>query len=40
VKCVSDKAYGRTQHLCPLHTSLELRLMGEAERIAAEEEDQ
>ena len=40
VKCVSDKAYGRTQHLRPLHTSLELRLMGEAERIAAEEEDQ
>ena len=40
VKCVSDKAYGRTQHLHPLHTSLELRLMGEAERIAAEEEDQ
>jgi hypothetical protein len=27
VKCVSDKAYGRTRHLRPLHTTLELRLM-------------
>ena len=39
VKCVTDKAYGRTQHLRPLHTSLELRLMCHADRMAAEEED-
>jgi hypothetical protein len=31
VKCVSDKAYGRTRHLWPLHTTLELRLMADAE---------
>jgi len=39
VKCVTDKAYGRTRHLRPLHTSLELRLMCRADRIVAEEED-
>jgi hypothetical protein len=39
VKCVSDKAYGRTQHLRPLHTLLELRLLPPDERQAAEEED-
>jgi hypothetical protein len=39
VKCVTDKAYGRTQHLQPLHTSLELRLMNAEERAAAEAED-
>jgi hypothetical protein len=36
---VSDKAYGRIHHLRPLHTALELRLMRQEERIAAEEED-
>jgi hypothetical protein len=39
VKCVSDKAYGRTQHLRPIHTTLELRLMAPHERAIAEEED-
>jgi hypothetical protein len=39
VKCVTDKAYGRTNHLCPLHTSLELCLMNPADRATAEEED-
>jgi len=39
VKCVTDKAYGRTRHLRPLHTSLELRLMNPNERAEAEEED-
>jgi hypothetical protein len=38
-KCVTDKAYGRTQHLRPLHTSLELRLMNNVDRDAAEAED-
>ena len=27
LKCVTDKAYGCPNHLCPLHNSLELRLM-------------
>ena len=27
LKCVTDKAYGCLNHLCPLHNSLELRLM-------------
>jgi hypothetical protein len=39
VKCMTDKAYGRTEHLHPLHTSLELRLLPPAERRLAEEED-
>jgi hypothetical protein len=39
VKCVSDKANGRTCHLHPLHTSLELRLMHPDERNMAEVED-
>jgi hypothetical protein len=39
VKCVTDKAYGWTQHLHPLHTSLELRLLPPAEQVVAEEED-
>ncbi len=39
VKCVLDEAYGQTQHLQPLHTTLELRLMADAERAVAEEED-
>jgi hypothetical protein len=39
VKCVTDKAYGRTNHLHPLHTSLELRLMNLADRATAEVED-
>jgi len=39
VKCITDKAYGRTRHLRPLHTSLELRLMCRADRIVTEEED-
>jgi hypothetical protein len=39
VKCVTYKAYGQMQHLCPLHTSLELRLLPPAEQAATEEED-
>jgi hypothetical protein len=39
VKCVSDKAYGRTRHLRPLHTSLELCLMRPNEQNRADEED-
>jgi hypothetical protein len=39
VKCVTDKAYGRTNHLRPLHTSVELRMMNPNERALAEEED-
>jgi len=39
VKCCTDKAYGRTRHLRPLHTDLELRLMNPGERAVAEEED-
>ena len=39
VKCISDKAYGHTQHLRPIHTTLELRLMAPHERAIAEEED-
>jgi hypothetical protein len=39
VKCVTGKAYGRTQHLRPLHTSLELWLMYQAGWMAAEEKD-
>jgi hypothetical protein len=39
VKCVSDKAYGQTQHLQPLHTTLELMLMADADRAVAEQED-
>ncbi len=39
VKCVTDKAYSHTRHFRPLHTSLELRLMNAADRIAAKEED-
>jgi len=38
-KCVTDKAYGHTQHLQHLHTSLELRLMNNVDRDAAEGED-
>jgi hypothetical protein len=37
VKCITDKAYGRTEHLH--HTSLELQLMPPAERHLAEKED-
>lgn len=32
VKCVTDKAYGWMQHLCPFHTSLEFWLLPPAER--------
>ena len=39
VKCVTDKAYGRTPHFRPIHTDLELRLMNPVDRAAAEEED-
>ncbi len=39
VKCVSDKAYGWTQHLQHLHTRLGLRLMADVEQAVAEEED-
>jgi len=39
VKCVTDKAYGRTRHLRPVHTTLELRLMNAEDRAAAEAED-
>jgi hypothetical protein len=39
VRCVTDKAYGRTNHLRPLHTSVELRMMMPHERGLAEEED-
>jgi hypothetical protein len=39
IKCCTDKAYGRTRHLRPLHTDLELRLMNPGERAVAEEED-
>jgi hypothetical protein len=39
VKMVTDKAYGRTRHFRPLHTLLELRLLNDNEREAAEEED-
>jgi hypothetical protein len=39
VKTVTDKAYGRTRHLRPLHTELELRLMNAPDRVVAEEED-
>jgi hypothetical protein len=39
VKCVGDKGYGRTNHLHPLHTSLELNLMNLANCATAEEED-
>lgn len=39
VKCVTDKAYGRTNHLRPLHTSVELRMMNPNERALAEQED-
>ncbi len=38
VKCIIDKAYGHTQHLRPLHTSLELRLMNHADHTAVEKE--
>lgn len=38
VKCITDKVYGRTQHLQPIHTSLELRMNAE-ERAAAQVED-
>ncbi len=39
VKYVSDKAYSRTRHLRPLHTTLELCLMAPQECEIAEEED-
>jgi hypothetical protein len=39
VKCVTDKAYGRTNHLRPLHTSVELPMINPNERALAEEED-
>lgn len=39
VKTVTDKAYGRSRHIRPLHTELELRLMNAHDRAAAEEED-
>jgi hypothetical protein len=39
VKCVTDKAYGHTNHLRPLHTSLELRLMNPANCATAKDED-
>ena len=39
VKTVTDKAYGRTRHFRPLHTSLEFRMMNRQEKAAAEEED-
>jgi len=39
VKCVSNKAYGYTRHLHPLHTSLELYLKHLDQLAVAEEED-
>jgi len=39
VKCKTDKAYGWTKYLWPLHTILELRLMAPADKLAAEKED-
>jgi hypothetical protein len=39
VKCITDKVYGHTQHLQPIHTSLELRIMNAEERAAAQVED-
>jgi hypothetical protein len=39
VKTVTDKAYRRTRHFRPLHTSLELRLLNINKREAAEDED-
>jgi hypothetical protein len=38
-KTVTDKAYGRTPHFCPLHTDTELRMMGAANRIVAADFD-
>jgi hypothetical protein len=38
-KCITDKAYRSTQHLWSLHISLELRLMNDHDREAAEAED-
>jgi hypothetical protein len=40
VKTITDKAYSRTWHFCPLHTDLELQLMNAVDRAAAIEEDQ
>jgi hypothetical protein len=39
VKTVTDKTYGRTRHFWPLHTSLELRVLNNNDREAAEDED-
>jgi hypothetical protein len=39
VKTVTDKAYGRTRHFRPLQTSLELCLLNNIDREAAEDED-
>lgn len=39
MKCVTDKVYGRTRHLWPLHAALELHLMGPEEQEAVEEDD-
>jgi hypothetical protein len=39
VKIVSDKAYGGTRHIRPLHTSLELCLLNNNDRESAEDED-
>jgi hypothetical protein len=39
VKTVSDKAYGGTRHIWPLHTSLELHLLNNNDREAVEDED-
>jgi hypothetical protein len=36
---ITDKAYGYTQHLRPLHTSLALCLMNPNKQAGAEEED-
>jgi len=39
VKAVTDKAYRRTQHICPLHTKAELNMMNAWEWTAALVED-
>jgi hypothetical protein len=39
VKVVTDKAYGRSRHFYPLHTTAELRLMNGNDRALAEAED-
>jgi hypothetical protein len=40
VKMVTDKAYGQTRHVRPLHMALGLQMMNWQEKAIAEEEDQ